>query len=113
MMDIMWKILAKLDQDKLPMNRVSMHAINFHMLCFDRKVWRSGKLSVASSIEVSLKMAGGYDKHNFTDIMRDLDKLRFNLPESILIKTKFGDIVKTKHDLIKEPVFSFEYGNQT
>lgn len=112
LIDIMWKILAKIDKNGYAMNRVSMHAINFHFLCFDRSIWRSGKLSVISSIEVSLKIAGGYSNEDFSSIAKDLHRLRFNLPENLAIKTKLGEVVKSREDLVKEPVFSFQYGNR-
>ena len=111
MIDIMWKILGRIDERGHAMTRVSMHAINFHLLCFDRSIWRSGKLSVISSIEVSLKIAGGYSSQNFSTIMEKLDTLRFNLPENITINTKLGELVKSREELIKEPVFSFQYGS--
>lgn len=111
MIDIMWRILTKIDERGYALTRVSMHAINFHFLCFDRRIWRSGKLSVISSIEVSLKIAGGYSNQNFSSISEDLDRLRFNLPENITIHTKVGNVFKSREDLIKEPVFSFQYGS--
>lgn len=106
----MWEVLAMIDKRGHALTRVSMHAINFHFLCFHRSVWRSGKLSVISSIEVSLQMAGGYSPQNFSSIVNNLDKIRFNIPEELIIETKYGRMVKSKEDLIKEPVFSFQYG---
>lgn len=111
LINVMWEVLAMIESQGHALTRVSMHAINFHFLCFDRRIWRSGRLSVVSSIDVSLQMAGGYDKTNFTDIMDDLSRLRFNLPESLVIKTKLGELRKTREDLINDPVFSFEYSN--
>lgn len=110
MVNLMWKVIDKVEARKFPMNRISLHAINFHMLCFDRSVWRAGKDSVASSIAVSLQIAGGYSKENFKSIKEDLSKLRFNFPESLLIKTKRGSILKSKEDLVQYPVFNFYYG---
>lgn len=111
MFELMWKVLTKVDAARLPLTRLSVHAINFHMLCFDRDVWRAGKDSVASSIAVSLQIAGGYTKENFNTIGNDLDKLRFNLPEKLSVRTKYyGFIVKSKEELIKTPIFNFHYG---
>lgn len=110
LINIMWEVLGLLDKQGHALTRVSMHAINFHFLCFDRSVWRSGKLSVISSIDVSLQIAGGYSPQNFTSILNQLERLRFNFPESLTIKTKQGTVFRSKEDLVKEPVFSFFYG---
>ena len=112
MIETMWKVLGKIDQYGFGLNRVSVHAINFHLLCFDSKIWRSGKLSVASSIQVALKMAGGYSDGEFPRILEDLEKLRFTLPNEMTIKTKKGTTFKSQGDLIREPVFSFDYGRR-
>lgn len=112
MVEYMWKVLAKIEAHKLALTRIQLHAINFHMLCYDRKIWRAGRDSIAASIAVSLQIAGGYSKANFSSIVDDLPKLRFNLPERLKIKTKLGKIVKTKEQLAAEPMFSFFYGTR-
>ena len=61
----MFSLLTMIDEDGLRMNRVSVHAINFHMVCFDRSIWRTGKLSIVKAILVSLQTAGGYTEQTF------------------------------------------------
>lgn len=110
LIETMFSMLEMIDSLGSQMNRISMHAINFHMLCFEREIWKSGSISVAKAIQASLQMAGGYSKNNFTSIKEDLIKLRFNIPKKLSFDTKIGRIEKTKEELIEKPVFSFRYG---
>lgn len=112
MIEFMWKAIAKIEKHQLALTRIQLHAINFHMLCYDRKIWRAGRDSIAASIAVSLQIAGGYSKANFSTILEDLPKLRFNLPEGLKIKTKLGSLKKSKEELAEQPIFSFFYGRK-
>jgi len=107
----LFEVLNMIDDANLPMNRVSVHTINFHMVCFDRSIWRSGKSSVARAIVVSLQTAGGYTEENFERIADDLELLDFSFPDSIEIFTTYGKITRTRNQLINSPVFSFRYGS--
>lgn len=106
----MFDILGIIDHFNYPMSRLSIHTINFHMVCFDRTIWRTGKYSIARSILVSLQVAGGYTAANFERIADDISLLDFSFPDAIEIITTFGKITRTKEELIEHPLFSFHYG---
>ncbi len=108
----MFHILHLIDEDDFRLNRISVHTINFHMVCFDRKIWRTGKLSIAKAILVSLQVAGNYTEENFHQIAEDLDLLQFSFPEKIHIFTTKGKMTITKEELVKQPVFSFMYDDK-
>lgn len=106
----MLDLLRMIDEEDIQLNRLSVHAINFHMTCFDRRIWRGGKLSIAKAIIVSLQIAGGYSPENFHKMNEDLDLLQFNFPEKLEIMTTKGRIKISRHQLIQNPIFSFRYG---
>ena len=108
----MFSLLTMIDEGGLRLSRVSVHAINFHMVCFDRSIWRTGKLSIVKAILVSLQIAGGYTAETFSKIADDLDLLQFSFPNKIDIFTTYGRLTVTKDDLVRQPVFSFKFDSK-